>query len=205
MSHAAYSTTNIGHYGTGFSIYCHFTSPIRRLADDTLSRILDECYFEKDFSKRQRASRKWKVIAQECCEQATKMERVAEEVEKNVTLMDTAVYFGKHLEEDFAGTIISVGSNGIVVQLDNLLEGRIRTKNLPGTYVYNPATFTLLSLDGLDSYYVGDRLRVRVKAADKENKTVDFSILEKIKENPIIDYNNSNQKIKSLRKCKKNR
>lgn len=205
MSHALYSTTNIGHYGTGFPIYCHFTSPIRRLADDTLSRIIDDCYLEKDFEKKKRAIRKWKVLAQEYSEQASKMERVAEEVEKNVTLMDTAVYFGNHLGEEYEGTVISVSGNGLVVQLDNLLEGRIRTKNLSGSYVYNPLTFTLLSLDGFDSYSVGDRLKVRVKSAEKETKTVDFSVLEKIKENPIRDITNSNQKVKMIRKKEKNR
>ena len=33
-----------GHYGTGFEVIIHFTSPIRRLADDTNSRIIDDCY-----------------------------------------------------------------------------------------------------------------------------------------------------------------
>jgi len=196
MSHASYSADNIGHYGTGFSIYGHFTSPIRRLADDTVSRIIDECYFEKDEEQRKKAIQKWKKILPEYASQASKMERVEEDVEKNVNLLDTAVFLSRHIGEEFIGTVISINNGGLVIQLDNLLEGRVRMRNLPGEYVYNPQTFTLLSMNDFDSYYVGDRLKVRLESTNKELKTVDFSVVEKIYENPIQDFSNSNQFVK---------
>ena len=196
MSHASYNTKNIGHYGTGFDVYCHFTSPIRRLADDTISRIIDECYFEKNLLKRKKAIRKWNVFAQDYANQSSKMERVEEDVEKNVILMDSAVYMSQFLNQEFEGTVISLSNSGLVVQLDNLLEGRVRLRNLPGGYAMNPETFTLLSLDGYDSYYIGDRLRMRLVSADKDNKTIDFSVIEKIRENPIRDSQNSNAFVK---------
>lgn len=197
MSHACYSTKNIGHYGTGFEIYSHFTSPIRRLADLTISRIIDECYFESDEKKREKARKKWNVDAFEFAQQATKMERVEEDVEKQVDLMQTAEYLSQFIGEEFEGTVTSISNNGITVQLDNLLEGRIRVRDLPGSYIYNPETFTLLSVDGRENYYVGDRLRLKLVVASKENKSVEFSVVEKVRENNIPDKDNSNQYVKT--------
>ena len=37
---ATYSTHNIGHFGLGFDVYTHFTSPIRRYSDLVVHRIL---------------------------------------------------------------------------------------------------------------------------------------------------------------------
>ena len=204
MAHAAYCSENTGHYGTGFDVYVHFTSPIRRLADDTISRVLDECYFEKDEEKKNKAIRKWKSMVEIYSVQASKMERISEEVEKNVFLRDSAIFFSNHLEEEFEGTVISVSKSGLTIQLDNLLEGRIPTYSLPGNYVYNPKTFTLLSLDDFDSYYMGDRLKVRVKSTDFENKTVHFSVLGKIYENRIEDYTDSNEVLKNKKIVKRN-
>lgn len=197
MAHAAYSSENMGHYGTGFDVYIHFTSPIRRLADDTISRILDDCYFEKNEDKRNQAIRKWKSSAEVYAIQASKMEKISEEVEKNVFFRDSVFYFSNHLEEEFVGTVISVSKGGLTIQLDNTLEGRIPTYSLPGHYVYNPKTFTLISLDDYDSYYLGDILKIRVKSTDLENKSIHFSVLEKIHENRIQDFMDSNEKIKS--------
>ena len=202
MAHAQYSSFNIGHYGTGFDVYIHYTSPIRRIADDTISRILDECYFEEDNNKKNQAIRKWKMMVEVYSEQASRMEKVSEEVEKNVYLRDSVVYFSNHLEEEFEGTVISVSKGGLLIQLDNLLEGRIPTYSMPGgvnNYTYNPNTFTLLSLGEEDSYYLGDRLKVRVKSCDIENKIVNFSVLEKIHENQIQDTMQSNEKLKCKR------
>lgn len=200
MSHACYSTKNIGHYGTGFDLYTHFTSPIRRLADLTLSRIIDECYFESDEKIKERNRKRWNVDAYEYAQQASKMERVEEEVEKQVNLMETAEYLSQFVGEEFEGTISSLSNNGITICLDNMLEGRVRTRSLNGDYIYNPETFTLLSINGGDNYYIGDRVKVRLEVASKENKTVEFSILEKIHENNIPDKDKSNQYVKDKAK-----
>ena len=196
MSHAMYSTNNIGHYGTGFDTYCHFTSPIRRIADLAISRIIDECYFERNSLKKDNNIKKWIDIAGDYAAQASKMEKVEEEIEKNVLYMDTASYLSNYVGQEFEATVITVSNNGICVQLDNLLEGKIRTSNLNGEYVCNPLTFTLLSLNDKGNYYVGDRLKLELINTSSENKSVDFIIKEKIKENVIKDYHHSNQLIK---------
>lgn len=196
MSHAAYNTNNIGHYGIGSKIYCHFTSPIRRIADLAISRIIDECYFETNSVKKKTNVEKWKEKADDYASQATKMERVAEEVEKNVLYMETAKYLNNFIGEEFEGTIITVSDKGISVQLDNLLEGKIRTRNLDGEYTCNPLTYTLVSMNNSGNYYIGDRLKMRLDSTSIDTKSVDFIVLEKIKENTIKDKHHSNQYVK---------
>ena len=200
MSHALYSTSNIGHYGTGFDMYCHFTSPIRRLADYGISRIIDECYFEKNSQIKDRNIKKWNDLANDYATQASKMEKVEEEVEKNVLYLDTALYLSNFIGEEFEATVITLSNNGICVQLDNLLEGKVRNRNLEGEYVYNPLNFTLVSIESKGNYYIGDRLKLKLVNTSSESKVVDFVVLEKIKENVIKDRHLSNQfiKIKTL-------
>ena len=205
MSHAKYSANNIGHYGTGFDIYIHFTSPIRRLADLGISRIIDECYFEEDPKKKERSIKKWKALAPEYAMQASKMERVEEDVERNVDAMNTAVYLSNFIGKEFEGTIIDIGQTSITIQLDNLLEGRVKTKSLPGNYYYDPEAFTLFSINGFDNYYIGDRLKLKLMSTDKEGKTVDFKVMEKVYDNKYIESDNTKQFVKTKDNKKRNR
>lgn len=197
MSHASYNTINIGHYGTGYEVYCHFTSPIRRLADLANSRIIDECFFEENSYIRERNIKKWNALANDYALQGSLMEKLEEDVEKNVLYMETARYLSNYIGQEFEGTIVTLSDKGICVQLDNLLEGRVRSRYLDGDYVYNPNTFTLVSVNGKSNYYVGDRLRLKLIDASADTKTVDFKVLEKIKENNIKDKHHSNQYVKT--------
>ena len=197
MSHASYSTKNIGHFGIGSNTYCHFTSPIRRIADLAISRIIDECYFEKNPSIKDRNIKKWEVLASDYASQASTMERLEEDVEKNVLYMDTAAYLSNFIGQEFIGTVVTLSNNGINVQLDNQLEGKIRNRYLDGAYAYNPQTFTLVSVNSKGNYYVGDKLRLKLIDTSIETKSVDFVVLEKISENTIRDKHRSNQYVKS--------
>ena len=122
------------------------------------------------------------------------MERVAENVDKNVNLLDAAVYMNNFLNEEVEGTIICISSNGLTVQLDNLLEGRVRCRNLKGLYIHNSESYSMISLNGYDNYCVGDRLKLRLISVDKYQKSVDFEVIEKIN---INISNNNDFKIKS--------
>lgn len=198
MAHAIYSTENIGHYGTGFPIYGTFSSPIRRLADDTNERIARDCYFEPNEEKRTKAIYEWKKKTPEYALQASKMEMIQEKVERNVNRLNAINYFNSHIGEEYQGVITSVNEYGLEIQLENLLEGSVLLDK--EEYIYQPKNFSMISLQNT-SYYVGDLLKVKLISTDKEKKQVHFSVLEKLQENTALA--NSNKAIKKKLENKK--
>lgn len=195
MPRAKYSPENIGHCGLAKSNYCHFTSPIRRYPDLTIHRILKDCSINED--KDGKKAKKWMSKLPEIGANTSKMERVADTCEMQTLAMKCSEYMQAHQNYTYEGTIVGLSDHGITIQLDNLVEGRIRPKNLRGEYTYNPETYTLISLDGNEDYYIGDRLLVKVISADKENKTIDFKVMEKLEESKIRNASDKNQYVKS--------
>ena len=200
MSRAYYSVDNSYHFGLGVFCYGHNTSPIRRLSDDINSRVLDDCFFEADEEKRKKAIRYWTTILPKYAKQATNKEIVSEVIERKVFNLETCMYFDKHIGEEYTGTIFSFDGRFIHIILDNLLEGKVKVDTLEGKYTYNPKQYTMLSLDGEDDYYLGDRLRLKVLNTDSEHNIVYFKVLQKIDENYIVDNNDSNVRAKTLAK-----
>ena len=206
MSRAKYSPVNIGHSGLAKQYYCHFTSPIRRYSDLTIHRILKDCALN-DHAKAKRKAKKWEQKLPDIGMQTSRMEKIADEAEQQVLYMKCAEYMKEHVGEEYRGTVIGVSNHGLQIQLDNLVEGKVRMRNLSGNYAYNPNTYTLISLDGKEDYYIGDRLLVKVKFASKEDKFIDFSVSKKLEENLIDDINNTNVMVKKMarRKLEDNR
>lgn len=203
MSRAKYSPINIGHSGLGKTNYCHFTSPIRRYPDLIIHRLLKDFCLDKHNVEND--IEKWENKLPEIAIQSSKMERLADEAEMQILNMRCAEYMSKRVGEDFDGTIIGLSSDGILVQLDNYIEGRVRLRNLVGEYVYDPNTYTLYSLDSRGNYYIGDRLSLKVKSADKENKTIDFTINNKINENKLHHLDNGDYHAKTKTKTSNKR
>ena len=61
------------------------------------------------------------------------------------------------------------------VELDNLVEGLVRVDDLPDDfYTFDEVTYSLVGKKNKRGYRLGDRVKVVVKAASKEARTVDF-------------------------------
>ena len=200
MSRAKYSPVNIGHSGLAEKFYVHFTSPIRRYADLTLHRIIKDCFFDRKNSSKN--IKKWKRLLPEICYHISKMEVIADKLERSVDGMKTAEYMGEYIGNDYVGIITEVSSSGFTVQLDNLIEGRVRSKDMDGRYSFNPETFTVISMDGKDDYFIGDQVRVVVKSTDKDRKSIDFKIKEKILDNSNKEVKRQNELVKVKRRQK---
>ena len=194
MARAKYSAENIGHFGLGKEYYCHFTSPVRRYSDLTVHRILWDCVFDnKHFSENKS---KWIKRIPEIAEKTSHTEKVADDTERDVLRMLCAGYLENHIGEEFDATIICVSKDNLTVELDNLVEGVVRVKDLPGEYVHSPESYSLVSLSDFDNYYVGDRVRLKLKSSSKENRKIDFTVVEKLQENDIVDSEKINNKIR---------
>ena len=194
MSRAKYSPENIGHFGLAKDNYCHFTSPVRRYSDLTVHRILWDCVFNRKKSNDNK--NKWIKKLPEIAEKTTHMERVSDDTERDVLRMLYAGYLEDHIGEEFNATVVCVSNDCLTVELDNLIEGTVRVKDLPGNYVHSPESYSLVSLDNYDNYYIGDRLRLKLKSSSKETRKIDFTVVEKINETDIANSNEINRAVK---------
>lgn len=145
MSRAKYSHINIGHNGLAKENYCHYTSPIRRYPDLTIHRIVKDCVLDDVNSRKN--TYKWERTVPDVSFQSSKMERAADEAEAEVLSMKCAEFMSRFIGQNFEATVIGVSDHGLQVQLDNMIEGRVRLKDLSGGYECNSETYSLLSLD----------------------------------------------------------
>ncbi len=177
MQKAVYDKNNIGHFGIASKCYTHFTSPIRRYPDTTVHRLLRTYLFQHKIDED--TMEYWDTKLPFLTEHASAKERDSIECEREVDDMKKAEYMEKHIGEEFDGMINSIMSFGIFVELPNLVEGLIKIDDLvDDDYVFDEATFSLRGVHNKRGFRLGDKVRVKVKAANKEAKTVDFVIAE---------------------------
>ncbi|MCH5166768.1 MAG: ribonuclease R [Erysipelotrichales bacterium] len=199
---AIYSPDNIGHFGLAVvpphTSYTHFTSPIRRYPDlithrliwtylinnKTDSATLD--YYRKELGP--------------ITEQASKREQMAVEAERAVTKMKMAEYMEQHIGEEYDGIISGVGTFGIFVQLENLVEGLVSTDLLDGNnFEYVEYACALIDKKTSKTYKLGQNIRVKCISASKATSMVDFALVKDAKD----EYNNEATEKKTKRKFKK--
>lgn len=178
MQKAVYKPVNLGHYGLASTCYTHFTSPIRRYPDTTVHRLLRTYLFENKIDNS--TIRKWEEKLVYIADHSSDRERASVDCEREVEDMKMAEYMESHIGEEFDGMISSVTSFGMFVELDNLVEGLVPLRDMPDFFVYDEERMTLTGEKSHVKYTIGERVRVKVVRASKEDKTIDFEIVKKV-------------------------
>lgn len=177
MQKAIYDATNIGHFGIASKCYTHFTSPIRRYPDTTVHRLLRTYIFENKINN-EVISYYEKELPYLALHTST-TERRAIECEREVDDMKKAEYMMDHIGEVYEGIISSVLNFGMFVELPNLVEGLVRLDSLKDDYyTYDETTFTIRGNKNKRGYRLGDKVTVKVVAADKDKRTIDFEVIK---------------------------
>ena len=174
MKQARYTTEDVGHFGLAAPHYCHFTSPIRRYPDLQIHRIIKEVLRGR---MNQAKTDHYQEILPQVAESCSKLERRADEAERETIKLKKAEYMMEHIGEEFDAVISGIMSYGMYAELPNTVEGLIHVSRMyDDRYYYREETYEMYGIDTGRVYRLGDTVRVRVLDADKTTKTVDFEM-----------------------------
>ena len=188
LEKAVYSPECEGHFGLALDYYCHFTSPIRRYPDLTIHRIIKSILSlnEDNIIKSEQLNllkNKIKLKNQYELEEfvydsslrSSERERNADEAERDVDDIYKAQIMSSHIGEIFEAKVSGVANFGIFVELENTSEGLIKLELLPeDDYNYDSKQLALLGKK--HKFKIGDKLKVKVLAANPTLKRIDFAL-----------------------------
>ncbi len=173
LKRAEYSPDNVGHFGLGFSHYCHFTSPIRRYPDlwvhRHLKKILARSWSAKE---KQKAAQELPVVGRWISDR----ERIAQEAERESVLVKQLQYLNEHLGDEFTGTITGFLDFGFFVQVDSVwVDGLVRFSGIDDDYYrYDSDQHRVVGRRTHKSYSLGERVKVRLIKVNNVKREVDL-------------------------------
>jgi len=176
LKKARYSEEQDIHFGLASKFYCHFTAPIRRYSDLQVHRIVKSFINNKMTKKRKSHIEQ---ILPEVAEQTSTMERVAEEVEREVEDLKKAQYMMERIGEVYEGMVSSLTHFGMFIQLDNTVEGLVHFSNMVDDYYYfDEDNYYIIGEGTKKIYRIGDMVKIKVINADLLKRTIDFMLVE---------------------------
>ncbi|MEK7825445.1 MAG: ribonuclease R, partial [Nitrospirota bacterium] len=178
MKRARYSAENLGHFGLAAEFYTHFTSPIRRYPDLIVHRIIREVGRKKALARKR--AEHWKEILPNIALQTSDRERLAMEAERESVNRQKVRFMADKEGEEHDGFITGVTAYGFFVELETLfVEGLVRVSTISDDYyVYHEKQHAFIGDHSQRIFRLGDKVRVRVKRVDIENRTIDFTLVE---------------------------
>ena len=176
MAKARYDEQCLGHFGLADEYYTHFTSPIRRYPDLMVHRLIRTYLFKKKLD--QETLFHFASIMQNVADQASSLERKAIDIEREVDDMKMAEYMEDHIGETFEGIVSSITNFGMFVELPNTIEGLIRMEDLVDDFYYfDDINLQLIGKRTGRRFKMSDKVKIKVSAASKREKTIDFQIV----------------------------
>lgn len=172
---AIYSPESSTHFGLAAQYYCHFTSPIRRYPDLQIHRII-KGQINGKFSEAALNKLAERTVA--VAEQSSKMERIADEIERDTDKIKIAEFMSDKIGEEYDGVISGVTSFGIFVELENTVEGLVHISNMVDDYyVYDNEKKELFGQGSRKVFKIGDAVRVKLVSVSIAKAEIDFVLI----------------------------
>jgi ribonuclease R len=176
QSRALYQTHNVGHFGLALTSYCHFTSPIRRYPDLLVHRGL--------LAELGLAPHPTTSTLPEWAEHCSVKEREASQVELKADDLALAHLLKRRLDREgwnqvFEGQILSLVGSGAFVLFEQLYQGFLPARDLPGDYYeLNEDETALVGARTGKSYRLADLLPIQVVEVDVARGRVNVILAE---------------------------
>ena len=176
MKKADYQPTCDGHFGLGFTYYCHFTSPIRRYPDLIIHRII-KAVLHGEMSPDD--IRRYADAAAKASELSSVRERTAVDAERTVEKKKKAQYMSRCIGQEFEGIISGVLNSGFFVELPNTIEGYVPIETLKDDYYsLDAANYRITGERSGKIYRIGDRVNVIVDVVNLATDEIDFRVMD---------------------------
>ncbi len=175
MQKAIYSTENIGHFGLGSKKYTHETSPIRRFCDLLIHYMIKIVVFEWDMGVNLESLASGLV---EAAEHISVTERRSDDCEYAVNDMKIAEYMEGHIGDVYDAVVDGLLKNGFFVETSNYVSGFVSLDSINDYYILSDDNLCYTNRKKQVALKLGDKVRVRCVAANKETRHVDFVLEE---------------------------
>jgi len=175
MAKACYSTDNIGHYGLAFDFYTHFTSPIRRYPDTMVHRLLSLYLAGKESQN--------KGYYEIECQHASEREVVAADAERTSIKYKLVEYMQDKVGMEFDGRVSGVTEWGMYVEIEpTKIEGMVPLREIRSDFFeFDEERYRLVGKRTHKVFRLGDKVRIRVKNANLEQRLLDFELIENLR------------------------
>jgi ribonuclease R len=176
MGHAEYVLGPGLHFALATESYCHFTSPIRRYPDLLVHQVLDQ-HFDGLLDGGRR--REWEHRLAPAAEQASDLERRAEEAEREMTRLRLIRYLQPLVGERMEGRIVSIHPFGFFVRVDEtLVEGLVHVSTLDDDfYEFDEEKLVLQGRRSRGKFSLGDPVRVELWDVNPDEREISFRLV----------------------------
>ena len=177
MAKAIYTTENIGHYGLAFKFYTHFTSPIRRYPDTMVHRLL-ALYLDNAESQN-------KDYYEAQCQHASEREQIAANAERDSIKYKMIEFMQDKIGNEYEGSISGLTEWGMYVEIKpTMIEGMVALRDVKSDFFeFDEQNYLIRGRRTGKVFRLGDPVKIRVKAANLEQRLLDYELVDATTDN----------------------
>jgi ribonuclease R len=200
LEKAQYAPSNVGHFALASTHYCHFTSPIRRYADLTIHRALEN-YLQHRTGP---AYQQYNLV--EIGRHITLTEQIAEDAENELNTVLVLRMLSKHLGDKLDCVVTGLAAFGVFARCKKYgVDGLVRMEDLgQDTWKFNQKTHSITGLRSGFAIRLGQAMKVRIVAVNVAARQLNLTPAEPLVK-PVVRAEKKRKSLGSRKKGRKKR